>query len=178
MKFSFGIIALPFLSLVSADESIFVAIRTLLRVEDPISAPELQAIDEAMNAIGTELDTIVKEAIADFDVVPPTRNLRVGDDRELNCSPCRYYPSYYTGCWVNGIWRDRCRRGLTMHEDLSEAAIANLSDDDRRRHLQVAALCAEAKTGVSAAIEDAESDGIVPVPEGAEFVEQCFYEYP
>ena len=65
-----------------------------------------------------------------------------------------------------------------MHEDLSEEAIANLNEDDRRRHLQIAALCEEAKTGVSSAISEAESDGIVPVPAGSEFVEQCFYEYP
>ena len=65
-----------------------------------------------------------------------------------------------------------------MHEDLSEEAIANLNEDDRRRHLQIAALCEEAKTGVSSAISEAESGGIVPVPAGSEFVEQCFYEYP
>ena len=65
-----------------------------------------------------------------------------------------------------------------MHEDLSEEAIANLSENDRRRHLQVAELCEEAKTGISTAISRAESDGTIPVPDGAEFVEQCFYEYP
>jgi hypothetical protein len=181
MKLSFGNIALTLIaswtSLVSAEETIFIAIRTLLRVEDPISAPELQAIDTAMNAMGTELDSVVKEVIADFNV-PPARNLRIADDRALGCAPCLYYPSYYTGCWVNGVWKDRCRRGLTMHEDLSEEAIANLNEADRRRHLQVAALCDEAKTGVSSVIVEAKSDGIVPVPEGAEFVEQCFYEYP
>lgn len=160
---------------ISAEETYLIAIRTLLHVDEPLPAPKLEAINDAMEKIGTELDIVVEDVVVDVGV-PPVRKLRVDDDRKLNCAPCLYYPSYYTGCWVNGIWRDRCRRALTMHEDLTEDAIADLNEDDRRRHLQISTLCQEAKSGVSTTLDEAASNGVVPLPEGGTFVEQCFYE--
>ena len=179
MKFSTGIIVSALVAIlvasVSAEETYLIAIRSLLHVEEPISAAELQAIDNAMNEIGTDLDIVVDEVVTEH-AAPSTRKLRVSDDRKLTCSPCTGWPANYSGCWVSGIYRDRCRRALTMHEDLSEDAIADLGEDDRRRHLQISTMCQEAKTGVSSAIQEATSEGIVPLPEGGKFVEQCFYE--
>jgi hypothetical protein len=63
-----------------------------------------------------------------------------------------------------------------MHEDLSEEAIANLNEEDRRRHLQISTLCQEAKAGVASTIQEATKEGVVPLPDGGKFVEQCFYE--
>jgi hypothetical protein len=179
MKLSFGTIALTWLvSLTASDaaeESLYVVIRTLIRVEETLSASEQHAIDTAMHSIKPELDNAVKEVIANA-TSPSTRKLRV--DRKLPCSnACRYYPPNWTMCYVNGVWIDRCRRELTMHEDLSEEEVADLNEEDRRRHLEIAALCEEAKTAVAAVIEDAESEGIIPVPPDREIAEQCFYEY-
>lgn len=178
MRFSYGYLILALIALLfesaSAEENIFIEIRTLLYVAGTISAPKLKAIDTAMNEIGTKLDNEVKKVLADA-AVPPVRNLRVHDGRKL-CNPCSGYPSKYDGCWVSGTYVTRCRRALTMHEDLSEDDIANLNEDDRRCHLEVAALCQEAKTGVSSTIVEAASEGVVPLPDGSKLVEQCFYE--
>lgn len=180
MKLSFGTIALTLLASLTAsvavEESVYVVIRTLIRVEETLSAPELEAIDAGMNNLGTELDNVVKDVIADFEV-PPNRNLRI-NDRKLACSrACRYFPPNWTMCYVNGVWIDRCRRELTLHEDLSEEELANLNEDDRRRHLQIEALCQEATTAVASVIEGATSEGLVPIPPNSTMAEQCFYEY-
>jgi hypothetical protein len=179
MKFSNGNIVLILIALLvataSAEDVIFIAVRTLLHVEEPLSAPEMNAIDNAMHDIEKEIDTVLEDVAAGMEV-PPVRNLRVDNDRRLNCAPCNGFPSYYTGCWVNFIWRDRCKRALTMHEDLSEDAIADLNENNRRRHLQISTLCEEAKAGVASTIEDATREGVVPLPDGGKFVEQCFYE--
>ena len=181
MKLSFGTIALTWLALltasVAAEESVYVVIRTLIRIEETLSAPELQAIDTAMKSIGTELDNVVAEVLVNA-TAPVTRKLRVGDDRKLACTnQCFYYPSHYTMCYVNGVWKRRCRRELTLHEDLSDEQVADLSEHDRRRHLEITALCQEAKTAVASAIGEATSEGIVPIPPNSEIAEQCFYEY-
>ena len=179
MKYSNGNIVLTLFAMLvastSAEETILIAIRTLLLANETLSAPELQAINLGMNKIETELTIVVEGVVADA-TLPPVRKLRVNDDRKLSCAPCLYYPSYYTGCWVSGIWRERCRRALTMHEDLTEEAVADLNEDDRRRHLQISTLCQEAKTGVASSIQEATSEGVVPLPDGSKFVEQCFYE--
>jgi hypothetical protein len=179
MKFSNGNIVLTLIALMcataSADDVIFMAVRTLLHVDEPLPAPVMEAIDIAMNDIEPEIDAKLGDVAAELEA-PPARNLRVDNDRKLNCAPCNGYPSYYTGCWVNFVWRDRCRRALTMHEDLSEEAIANLNEVDRRRHLQISTLCQEAKAGVAETIKEATKEGVVPLPDGGKFVEQCFYE--
>jgi hypothetical protein len=179
MKLFSGKIVLALIALlvssVSAEETILVAIRTLIHIEEPLSKTEILAIDAAMNNIGTELDNVVKEVVANV-TVPVTRKLRVGDDRKLNCAPCLFFPPFWTMCYVNGVWRDRCRRALTMHEDLSEEEVADLNEDDRRRHLHISNLCEKAKAGVTSVIEEAESKGIIPVPSDSQFAEQCFYE--
>jgi hypothetical protein len=166
-------------SLVSAQETIpDIFVLTLIHLEEPLTQPEIHAIDTAMYGIKSDLDNVVKDVVADT-TVPSTRTLRVGDDRKLPCSnACQHYASFYTMCYVNGVWVDRCRRDLTMHEDLSEEEVADLNEDDRRRHLQLSTLCKEAKTGIASAIGEAKSEGLIPIPPGSTITEKCYYEYP
>jgi hypothetical protein len=180
MKSSIGIFVLTLIALLlssaSADEAIYIAIRTLIRVEESLSKSEINAIDTAMHNIKTELDNVVKEVVSNV-TVPAARYLRVGDDRKLPCSnACQYYPPNWTMCYVSGVWIDRCRRALTMHNDLTEEEVADLNEDDRRRHLQISSLCKEAKMGIASVIGEAESEGLIPFPPDSKFAEQCFYE--
>lgn len=84
-----------------------------------------------MNAIRPKLDNAVENVVAEV-VVPPVRQRR----SQVGLLSLHLHYQYHPGCWVNGVYTDRCRRPLTLHEDLSEDAIADLSRDDRRRRLQ------------------------------------------
>jgi hypothetical protein len=158
---------------VSADDLI-IAIRTGLLVSEPLQPAEVQAIDVAMHNIGSDLDSIVEDVTSD---APSTRNLRDNGERALRCNPCYGYPEWWAGCWVSGVYYDQCRRDLALHQDLSEEDMAELNEEDRRRHLQVSQLCREAKVGISSAINDAGNEGTIPVPDGGHFIQQCLYEY-
>ena len=158
---------------VSSEEIIYLAIRTLLIADEPLPAATINEIDEAMTSLQTELSTIVDDVAAEVNTAPPpVRSLR-----GLTCSQCQGYPVWVLGCWVSAtIWRPKCDRVLKEHKDLSDEEVAGLNEDDRRRHLQISALCSEAKAGVSNAITEAESSGSIPLPEGGSFIEQCLYE--
>lgn len=156
-------------------EIVHIAVMTLLQVESPIPENELRVIDNAMNALHTELDEIVAEVNAAIPE-PPARKLR-GSARILPCNACAHVAASYPGCWVNGVFRERCDRELSFHEDLSEEEIAKLSEEDRRRHLEVAVLCDEAKVGIASAVLENEIKGVIPVPTGGEFIERCLFSY-
>ena len=179
MKLSNGNIVLTLIALlaalVSAEQEIFMVVRTLIHFEETLPATELRKIGRAINGMRSELDNVVKDVIVNA-TIPSLRYLRVGDDRKLPCSSACGHISYYTLCYVSGVWMDRCRRGLTMHEDLAEEKITELNEDDRRRHLQISTLCEEAKEGVASAISNATSEGIIPLPPNSTVVEECYYE--
>jgi hypothetical protein len=69
-----------------------------------------------------------------------------------SCNPCVGWPagSY---CYWNGQWRPACRRQLQIHQKLSHDELSALSDDDRRRHIQINTMCDEAVADVVDAIE-------------------------
>jgi hypothetical protein len=140
------------------------------------STAELQAINDGMIDIKYELDELVTDVV---DEHLPTRNLRSGVERKMprNCDPCYGWNDDFDGCWVSGVWKRQCQRGLTIHQDISDAALAELSEEDRRRHLYVVGLCKEAKTGVTVAIGEAQDKGILPIPESGTLIEKCLYEY-
>jgi hypothetical protein len=163
-----------------AQNHIAVAIISLLQLEDPATPQVLNAIDAGMNAIGTNLTSTLNEVVAENSAPPAplTRNLR--GERNLQCAPCTSYPPQYTRCWarINGVWDyyNRCRRQMTEHEDLSEEALAELSEKDRHRHLQISTICNTAKDAFASTIVEAEGEGVIPLPEGAKIVEKCLVE--
>jgi hypothetical protein len=163
---------------VAAQDPVLMVVVTLYKPNGSApsnSTSELQAINVGMNTIKPVLDEVVTEVVAEQ---VPTRNLRSSIEREMaSCDPCPGFAESYPGCWVNGIWKRQCRRGLTIHQDLSDEAVAELSEEDRRRHLYIVGLCSEAKSGVSVAIEEAQDMGVVPIPESGTFIEKCLYEY-
>jgi hypothetical protein len=163
---------------VSAQDPVLMVVVTLYKTNGSAQSnttSELPAIDAGMNAIKPLLDEVVTDVVAEQ---APTRNLRSSIEREMpSCDPCPGFHEDYPGCWVNGVWKRQCRRGLTIHQDLSDEAIAELSEEDRRRHLYIVGLCSEAKTDVSVAIGEAQDMGIVPVPESGTLIEKCLYEY-
>ena len=160
----------------SENEKIVIAIRTLIRIVEPLTPAQDRAIDQSINNLG--LDEVVDE-IAVNATVPVARMLRGNDDRMLCATAlnCLNFPSHYTHCYIHGTgWVKKCSRGLTMHQELSHDEVAVLSEKDRRRHLEVEVLCQEAKEQVASAIGEAESEGRVPIPPDSEIAEQCFYE--
>jgi hypothetical protein len=171
MKLSNGNIVLTLIALlvssVSANPSI--VIRTL--IGGNLTEAVTEEIVLGLESIAPKVNNMVND-------VGGSRKLRVRDDRRLqSCTNlCEFYPPRFTICHINGL--PRCRRALTMHEDLLEEEIADLNEDDRRRHLAIAALCQEAKSEVASAIGEAEREGIVPIPPDSTVVEQCFYAYP
>jgi hypothetical protein len=161
-------------SSVSAEESILIGVRSMLLLVNPISDSQLKALNNTVTKAESQRDIAVEKVYEDAGLPVPInrRNLRGSDERRLPCysnSVCGGYAAPY--CFMNGVFVDRCnRRALTVHEELSEEAVADLKDDDRRRHLLVASLCAEATQGVAAAMN-------VTMPTGASYKETCFYEY-
>jgi hypothetical protein len=183
MKFSMMKIALALATSismhVSAQDSVAVVVVTLYETngsELSNSTAELQAINDGMIEIKYVLDELVTDVV---DEHAPVRNLRSGVERKMpqHCDPCYGFHEDYPGCWVNGVWKRQCDRALTIHQDISDAALAELSEEDRRRHLYVVGLCKEAKTGVTVAIGEAQDEGILPVPASGTFIEKCLYEY-
>jgi hypothetical protein len=170
MKTTYGSIVLTLFALlvssVSANPSIL--IRTL--IGGNLTEAVTEEIVVGLESIAPKVDNMVND-------VGGSRKLRVRVDRRLPCTNlCEYYPPRFTICHINGM--ERCRRALTMHEDLLEEEIADLNEDDRRRHLTIAALCHEAKSEVASAMDEAEREGLVPIPPDSTVVEQCFYSYP
>jgi hypothetical protein len=182
MKFSMMKIALALAASVTihvSAQDVAMVVITLYKLNDSVlsnSTAELQAIDAGMNSIKYVLDEVVTEVV---DEHAPARHLRSGVERKMpqHCDPCYGFHEDYPGCYVNGVWKRQCDRALTIHQDISDAAIAELSEEDRRRHLYVVGLCKEAKTGVTVAIGEAQDKGILPVPESGTLIEKCLYEY-
>jgi hypothetical protein len=173
----FTFIALMISSVKAATNvTVNIAIRTGIIAPEQLSPAEKQKMDIAINNIGSELDAIVEDVVGDVPA-PPKRNLRDNGERALRCNPCYGYPEWWAGCVVSGVYYDQCRRELALHKELSEEDIADLNEEDRHRHLMVAQLCREAKGGIASALDDAVSEGTVPVPDGTTFIEECLYEY-
>jgi hypothetical protein len=182
MKFSMMKIALALATSVTmhvSAQDVAMVVVTLYKTngsELSNSTAELQAINDGMIDMKYLLDELVTDVV---DEHAPVRNLRSGVERKMqrHCDPCYGFHEDYPGCWVNGVWKRQCDRALTIHQDISDAALAELSEEDRRRHLYVVGLCKEAKTGVTEAIGEAQDKGILPVPESGTLIEKCLYEY-
>ena len=186
MKFSNGsmILSLFTLLIVSAsaeetilpaDQNITVLVVTTMKNPVLLSAPTLQAIDDAIKLLEPEIDVAV-ESVSGNATIPSTRQLRVNDDRKLGV--CRYCETAGQVCYVWPTSYPKCpgRRALKMHERLSEDAILELTEDDRRRNMEITTACEKATGGVNDIIYEAAMEGIVPLlPLGSEFVETCFY---
>ena len=146
------------------DDLRLVAVRTLLLAPDTTPSPVVESIDIGMDSI-TDADD--------------RRQLRSSEKgRRLRCSYCTYYPSYYKGCWVKFVWTPKCRtRNLVVHQKLTDEAVSNLNDKERRRYLQNSETCAQAIDDMDDLIIDASNDGIVPpLPANTTFVEECIFE--
>jgi hypothetical protein len=167
---SFILSFFPAATSVSAKESVLITIRSMLHESEsaPITPSELKALNNTIAKIVPTLDKVVDRVCEKAGIpLPPDRNLRVSEERTLTCNPCGSFVAPW--CFSSGAASSRCRRALIMHEAFTEDVVANLADDERRRHLQVASLCAEAIHDVTVAID-------VPLPDGAKYTEQCFYE--
>ena len=71
----------------------------------------------------------------------------------------------------------KCRRSLTMHEELPEDELVNLTVDDRVQYLHIADRCEKAKDEVTSIIHAAAKEGIIPlIPLGSKFLQTCFYD--
>ena len=183
MKFSNGNIFLLLISLLvasaSADQNITIIVRATMINEVPLSNRTIKAIDTAMASLAPKLNHAVEAVSGEVfgnATIPDVRQLRVNDNRKLQrCVSCNQSgPTCYI--WPTSYPKCPGRRALTMHEKLSEDAILDLTDDDRRRHLQIATLCLEATSGVNSIIHEAAKEGVVPLlPLGSKFVETCFY---
>jgi hypothetical protein len=133
--------------------------------------PQLKEdITTGMKAIQSELTALVLDVIPDVSVGKPSnRQLRAHDSRNLQSCKCAGVAG--SGCWVFGVWVDKCRRELQLHEDYSDEDFAELSEEDQSRHLSVSEICKEARDIISDAIIKSPR-----VPSNGTFVQQCFYE--
>ena len=159
---------------VSIAQNISFTVRTTMEVE-ALSAPTIQAIGTAMDKIGTELDIAVVQTVTGNVTANSVRQLRGNIERKLctNCPRqsgplCFFHP---------GIVEVRCRRSLTMHEELPEDELVNLTVDDHAQYLYIADRCEKAKDEVTSIILAAAKEGIIPLlPLGSQFEQTCFYE--
>jgi hypothetical protein len=173
MKLSFGSTVLSLFATLTASafaqECTITAffVESRLHVSEPISVVELSAIADAVEEIKPTLNAAIETILEKADTaVPSNRNLRANDERQLPCAVCTHMPPPW--CFSSGTTADRCRRALTVHEELSEEAVVKLEEGERRRHLQVSSLCLEAKRDIADLID-------VALPEGAKYIEQCLY---
>jgi hypothetical protein len=61
-------------------------------------------------------------------------------------------------------------------EEKSPSDLDELGEEGARRHLAALSLCSEAKADILGTISADNTDGIIPLPEGA-FKEECFFVY-
>lgn len=181
MKLAVGLtffFSLLLLKQVTADATVYLVVVTL--VDTSLVTPtQLESLVASMEALKPSLDSEIEAIALEAE---GTFNGRMLRSRSLqSCNPCLGFPTGYY-CWWNGKRRPACRRNeegaalaLQVFKPLNDEELQKLNEEDRRRHLQVASMCGEAKADVETAINQEIEAGEIFVPSDA-LEKHCVYD--
>jgi hypothetical protein len=165
-----------------SDATVYLAVVTLVTPKS-LSPAQIQSVNTSM----TELSTVLDEEISQVAVAAEKEMAATSETswNDLNlrgrmlqsCNPCVGWGTG-TYCYWNGRWAKACRREdrqLYIHTKLSDTELSAMNDDDRRRHLQINAMCDEAVADVVVAIENDIQQGVITAPMSS-FSQHCMYD--
>jgi hypothetical protein len=165
-----------------SDTTVSLAVVTLFTPKS-LSPTQITSVNTSMKAMKKELTeevTLVAIAVETEIYAAPEKSsndLNLRGRTLQSCNPCVGWPAGMY-CFWNGRWAKACRREdrqLYIHQKLSDTELSALNDDDRRRHLQINAMCDEAVADVVVAIENDIQQGVITAPMSS-FSQHCMYD--
>lgn len=82
---------------------------------------------------------------------------------------------YWYGRWAYPCVRELKGTAIQIFKPIEEEEFLQLNEDDRRRHLQIASMCGQAKSEVASAIDGDIATGEITAPSSA-LEEHCVYD--